>query len=211
MRRSSAGRDQQVSPFSAILHRFCDSTGVVAAALVDAEGETVDYAGELSPFDIKIAAAECAVLLGTIRVTQAFDWIHTQELVVRGRARSFAAFTLSDGYSLIAVLSAGAFAVSQRALQQVLRGVCDEAGLGCEHPCTQVPERWERVDVFTPNADRRRPSSVWLDGAWRDVEVLGRFDAGGGRDIGYRVRLSNGDECGLVRERLGVWYVELSR
>jgi hypothetical protein len=53
-----AVRDQAVSEFSGTLMRLCDATAAFGAALVDAEGETVDYAGSLSPFEIRVAAAE---------------------------------------------------------------------------------------------------------------------------------------------------------
>ncbi len=208
-RRSMIGRDQSASAFSAILYRFCDAAGVIAAALTDGEGETVDYAGALEPFDIKIAAAESAVLLHEVREAGAFDWMTARELVVRGSVRSLALYILSDGYALMALLPRGAFGVSGRALQEVLRDLGEEAGLSSEHPVLQASERWIHVDVSTETADRRRPESVWLEGGWCKLDILGRYIAGPNpRDLGYRVRLTNGAELTLVRERLGVWFAD---
>lgn len=207
--RSIIGRDQSVSPFSAILHRFCDAAGVIAAALVDGEGETVDYAGGLTPFDIKIAAAESAVLMSSVRETSVLDWANTRELIVRAAQRSFACFALSDGYSLIAVLPRHAVRVSVRALQEVLRDLSLEAGLELPRVSQNATEAWARVDVFTDTADRRKPISVWLAGGWCELEVLGRFIAGPNpRELGFRVRLNNGAELTLVRERRGIWYAD---
>ncbi len=57
-RKTLVARDQAVSAFSGALMRLCDAIAAHGAALVDAEGETVDYAGSLSPFEIRVAAAE---------------------------------------------------------------------------------------------------------------------------------------------------------
>ncbi len=207
--RSIIGRDQSVSPFSAILQRFCDAAGAIAVALVDGEGETVDYAGGLTPFDIKIAAAESAVLMGMLRETAALDWANTRALTVRAARRSLACFALSDGYSLIAVLPRHATSVSARAVQEVLRDLSAEAGLELPNGVQNTAETWARVDVFADAADRRKPLSVWLAGGWCEVEVLGRYTAGPNpRELGYRVRLSNGAELTLIRERRGIWYAD---
>ena len=41
-RRSIGDRDQRASVFSAALMRLCESASALGAAVVDAEGETVD-------------------------------------------------------------------------------------------------------------------------------------------------------------------------
>src|SRR5690606_4631405 len=93
-RRALGVRAQHASPFSAILMRFCDATGARAAALVDQEGETVDYAGTVDPFEVKIAAAEWQLVLATLERSQVADWRDTRLLVVRSARRSFAAMAL---------------------------------------------------------------------------------------------------------------------
>ena len=74
-------RDQLASPFSAILQRLCESCGAQAAALVDAEGETVDYAGRVAPFDARVAAAEWRLVLAEIEASKVFGWtVEEQEM-----------------------------------------------------------------------------------------------------------------------------------
>ena len=51
-------RDQAETAFTAILASLVERVpGAHAAALVDAEGETVDYAGDGEPFFLRVAAA----------------------------------------------------------------------------------------------------------------------------------------------------------
>ena len=70
-------RDTDPTPFTPILDALLGRLpGAVAAALVDREGETVDYSGRGDPFDMKVAAAHGRLLLNGI-----------DELGVLGRAR----------------------------------------------------------------------------------------------------------------------------
>ena len=78
-------RDQAASAISAILMRLCDSSGALAAALVDGGGETVDYAGRLSPFDTRIAAAEWRLVLGQLQAARVAAFQSTHELLVRAK------------------------------------------------------------------------------------------------------------------------------
>src|SRR5690606_22337229 len=94
-RRAIAVRDQHACPFRAVLMRLCDGTGARAAPPVDQEGETVDYAGTVEPFEVKIAAAEWQLVLATLERSQVADWRDTRLLVVRSARRSFAAMALS--------------------------------------------------------------------------------------------------------------------
>jgi hypothetical protein len=206
-RRSIASRDQHASAFSAALSRLCDSVGAEGAALVDAEGETVDYAGAMRPFDIKVAAAECVVLLALLRSSQIPTWPDTQTIVVRAQKRSFFVQTLADGYSVVLQLPPGAFDVSHRGIGEAIRDLCAEAGLDPPGPRPGEKEQWCRIQVRCADGDPRSPRAVWLDGSWTPLEVLGRWTAGlGRREVGYRARLSSGAEVTLVRERLGRWY-----
>ena len=71
LRRSLVARDQEVTPFSSTLMRFCEGTAALGAALVNGLGETVDYAGSVEPFDIKVAAAEWQLVLAMLRTPTA--------------------------------------------------------------------------------------------------------------------------------------------
>lgn len=204
-RRTFASRDQDVSQFGAILGRLCDSVAAVAAALVDAEGESVDYAGGMTPFDIKVTAAEWQIVVDHIRNSAWPEWSEATEVLVRAKHKSFAVLRLPAGYSIALCMPHRAFQLSHRAASEAIREICEEAGL--DVPAVHRKECWFRVDVReTP--ERRRPRSVWARDDWNDVDVLGRVDGGGlrRREQGYRVRFESGQETTLVRERLGRWY-----
>ena len=88
LRPDPIARDQTASAFSAILQRLCEACGAQAAALVDAGGETVDYAGRVPPFDARVAAAEWRLVLSLIESANVAAWASTREIVVRAGRRS---------------------------------------------------------------------------------------------------------------------------
>ena len=89
-RRSWAPRDQEPTRFTPVLGRLCESTAVLGAALVDRLGETVDYAGYVAPFDLKVAAAEWRLVLERLAcASPTLAWPDTHELVVRAARLSF--------------------------------------------------------------------------------------------------------------------------
>jgi hypothetical protein len=209
-RRRGAIRDQSDSPFSSILARLCDDCGGLAAALVDGEGETVDYAGLLSPYEIKVAAAEWRIVLKVVQESRVPGFRHVQGLTVRAAGRSFLMEALPDGYAIAVCLPRHCFNVSRRALAQAIRELSREAGL--ELPEARAQSNWVRVSVRTPGATRlhRRPDAIWLEGAWSPITILGRYQA---RDLshselGYLARLVSGAEVFLVREPPGVWFID---
>jgi hypothetical protein len=209
-RRRGAVRDQSDSPFSAILARLCDDCGALAAALVDGEGETVDYAGLLSPYEIKVAAAEWRIVLKVVQESRLPGFHNVQSLIVRAAKRSFLIEALPDGYAIAVCLPRHCFSVSRRALAQAMRDLSREAGL--ELPEARAQVHWARVQVRTPEASRlhRRPDAIWLADAWSPITILGRYQA---RDLsrselGYLARLVSGAEVFLVREPPGVWFID---
>lgn len=207
-RRTFAGRDQRASTFGAVLLRLCDAAGAMGAALVDAEGETVDYAGTIDPFEIKLAAAEFCVLLDVMRATQAFDLCDTVEVSLRGSRRSFYAHILGDGYAVVLVLMPHAFTISRRAIVEAVRDLCEEAGL--QTPAAVLAdERWFLVEARCESQHPRRPDAIWIAGAWHGLEILGVYgERSESREIGFRARLDSGAEITLVRERSGRWYAD---
>jgi hypothetical protein len=208
-RRGLARRDQDASPFTSVLSGLCDATGIVAAALVDGEGETVDYAGDVDPFDIKVVAAELRVLVACVRSTRAFDLCHAREIALRGTRRSFVVLGIDADYDLVLTLPRHAFGVSRRALAETVRELCAEAGLSQSPPATDK-ERWIRVEVRTLQGDRRRPTAVHYAGEWQPIVILGRYQQAqlARGEIGYRARVASGAELTLVREPLGRWYLD---
>jgi hypothetical protein len=207
-RRDAAVRDQEASPFVAILTALCETTGASAAALVDKEGETVDYAGFRSPFEIRVAAAEWRLALDLTHQASVPGWTDVDELWVRARRRSYAVITVADGYAIVLELPRYCSRVSRRALAQAVRELGAEAGLAA--PKLGRGARWTYVQVRVAPDDPLRPVAIWHEQAWEQVTVLGRYRAGDleGREVGYLARLMSGAEFSLVREVLGYWFVD---
>lgn len=203
-----APRDQSATPFGVSLGRFCDATRALGAALVDPQGETVDYAGRLDPYDIRVAAAEWRLVLDLVLVRRALRLAQTREMLVRADRASFAAVPLGEGYALIARLPARCFAVSPRALTEAVRDLCREGGITV--PTAWLDARWSRVQVRVVSGALRRPLEIWHGDRWCRLEILGRYvpEALGHREVGYRARLEAGSDLTLVREPPGVWYAD---
>ena len=208
-RRGLAPRDQSESTFGVILRRLCEATFARGAALVDQEGETVDYAGCLEPFQMRVTAAEWRLVLGLVRELPHPNFSFTDHIALRCEKRSYAIVGLPDGYALVLELPRYAFNLSRRALSEASRQIRAEAGL--EVPGGESPlERWSHVAVRTANGDHRRPAAVLLEGDWKPITILGRYAASPNarREIAYRVRLPTGLEFALVREPPGAWFAE---
>jgi len=199
-------RDQTPSSFAPTLGRLCGSAGVVGAALVDCDGEAVDYAGRVSPFDIRVAAAEWRIILSRLGRSRHAPFRETRQVMIRGVNKSFGAVLLPDGYALVLQLLPRCFRISPRALSEAVREICENAGLDMLAPTAQ----WMRVQVNESPAPQRRPRSVWVNRKWLPVEVLGRLVGAElqPNEIGYRVRLLGGAEVTLVREPLAHWFAD---
>ena len=204
-----APRDQAASAFSAILMRLCDATGALAAALVDSEGETVDYAGKLKPYDIKVGAAEWSLVLHIATEATAPYWRGTSQIIVRAQARSFAVVRLTEGYAIVLQLMPRCFRVSQRALAEARREIAEEARFVPSVSNAERPEPWVRIDVQT-RPGSRAPLALWWAGQWHPLEILGRYARAqlARGELGYRARLPRGAEVTLVREPFGLWYAD---
>jgi hypothetical protein len=206
--RVAIDRDQDASPFSAILWRLCEGCSAHAAALVDKEGETVDYAGRISPYEIRVAAAELRLVLAFTRSAEVPGFRDVDEIRIRTGLRSYAIVGLGDGYAIVLELLRHSSSVSRRALAQATRELEFEAGISSViHPGST---RWSRVRVRASSEDARRPEAVWFDGGWQPVTVLGRYRSAdlARRERGYLARMPNGAEFSLVREPLGYWFVD---
>lgn len=205
-RRLFGRRDQAPSSFAPTLGRLCSSAGVVGAALVDSDGEAVDYAGRVAPFDIRVAAAEWRIILTRLGRCRQSPWRDTRQLMVRGVNKSFGAVLLPEGYALVLQLLPRCFRVSPRALSEAVREICENAGLGT--PLLHASAQWTRVQVN--ESEERRPRSVWVNRKWLPVEVLGRLVGPElmPNELGYRVRLLGGEEITLVREPLAQWFAD---
>lgn len=201
-KRVQHARDQDASIFAGILEDLVHRVpGAVAAALVDADGETVDYWSSADPFDVKIAAAHLRIVLHDI----AGRFGAGRYVIVRGSRRSLFARSLPDSYALVVTLRRRAgFTASTRAFDACELALCREAGW----PLPTSLHRWLPVEVA---CDRRgRPSSFRPRerAAPQPVHVLGAVVGIGPREKGFRVRLESGAELTIVRESGGFWYAD---
>lgn len=201
-RPPSPPRDQAPSSFTTILERLVHSTpSARGAALVDFEGETVDYAGSLDPYELKVAAATWQIAVSEVCAT---SFAGFTQLVVRAARSSFVLRRVSDHYAVILVLHArAAFAVSDRALAEAETALVTEAGWSRKNR-----PAWFSVSVQTDVDADHRPTSVLVADAWLPIEVMGTLVGLVERERGYRVRLSSGAEMMLIRERNGMWFCD---
>ncbi len=204
-------RDQDPSGFNPALQSLCESTTGLSAALVDPEGETVDYVGVLDSFETRIAAAEWGLILRTLKSTKELERTSTAELYFRGKRRSFTVIPLSQGYALVIETPAWSMFLSKRAVIQAVHDISAEAGLALPESWLAIGERWVRVNV---KSDRklRRPIAIWRSGEWQTLHVMGRMTRDQLRrsEMGYRVRAADGGEVTLVREPFNRWYAEVA-
>ena len=200
-----APRDTDATPFAAILSDLLARVvGSYAAALVDSEGETVDYAGLGDPFDVRVAAAHLQLILQ--HVTRFGELGEPRWVVVRGARKSVAVAALPNGYAVALVLRPrAAFTISKRALTVCMRAISVEAGwTDAERGRAREERSWFAVPVET---DRRgRPERIGVGRV--PVEVLGAVMGLSVRERGYRVRTQEGSELTLVREPHRRWYAD---
>jgi hypothetical protein len=203
-RPASPPRDQDASTFTKILERLLDVIGGSrGAVLVDADGETVDYAGILEPFDLKIAAAHWQIVFGEFEALEHFG--DSRQITVRARSRGYIVRRLPEGYGLVLVLHArAAFAASERAIDEIEATLCAEAGW--DRPAGSA--KWFRVEVETLAPDHIRPHRMRAGGTWQTIEILGTMVGLRAREKGFRVRLAGGAEMSLVRECGRLWFAD---
>lgn len=191
-------RDMDESPFAAILGEFVSRLpGAIAAALVDAEGETVDYVGKYDVYELKVMAAHFRILLGTVGVLVATEGAPST-LIVRGESRTVLGLMAKEGYAVVVVFRRRAgFARREIATLLLIKQLAKEADWAIE---SSPP--WGAVEVHTDV--RGRPLEIVFGGGSRTpVEVLGTFGT-----HGFRVRSDAGHEFCLVREPKNLWYAD---
>ena len=204
-RQPPVERDQGHSAFSSALDKLCERLPACSVALVDFEGETVDYAGMLAPFDAKVTAAEWQLVLAVAQRSARPEFSETREMFVRARTCSYGVFALPENYALVARLPLRAFAVSRRALSDGIAILCKEASLDLPK---RAAARWYASEVREDGSKLHRPLQLRVHNEWQSLEVMGRLVSTGRSELGYRVRLSSGAELMLVRECFGHWYCD---
>ena len=194
----------EATSFARILHDLIARLpGAYACALVDLGGETVDYAGVVRPFDVKVAAAHMRIILNDLDEFGAIG--KPRWLVLRGERRSFVARQLPDGYALVVMLRRRAgFTASARAYAACERALAAEAGWSPRGDGAS----WVAVGV---QVDRRgRPIVVDAGPTARAVlvEVFGAVVGLPRNEEGFRARTAAGGELTLVREAGNNWYAD---
>jgi len=192
-------RDQRESAFTSILAGLVEGVpGARAAALVDRDGETVDYSGEMDSYEVRLAAAHWRLVLDELARRDALGSVRW--IALRCGRASYLVHELPEEYALVLVLArAAGFFGWPRAVAACARALGDEAGW------TWVGARWFPAEVTVD--ERGRPSSVRVGGRACPVEVLGTMAGGLGRsERGWRVRVETRVEATLVREPGGAWY-----
>ncbi len=199
-------RDMEASPFAMILGDLIERIhGAYAAALVDNEGECVDYSGKIPPFDIKVAAASWRIILA--QMVDARSMGDTRFMSIRAKNQTITLYALPDGYALVVLLRPRAgLAGTMRAFSACAYALATEA----KWELTSEVAPWFPVTV---SVDRRgRPVRIVYGGLAEPLEVIGVLAGGDARltrrERGFRIRLASGPEITIVREATGYWYAE---
>jgi predicted regulator of Ras-like GTPase activity (Roadblock/LC7/MglB family) len=198
-------RDQHESAFASILRELIARVpGARAAALVDRDGETVDYAGCQNPHELKVAAAHLRIVLDQALsqrlLSQAFG--QPRRLVVRAARASFVVEALPESYALVLCMARGAGSRGlSRSILVCAHRLAHEAGWHARI------SPWHPVEVLLDG--RGAPAALRLGERRSPLEVLGRFRTVlPENERAWRVRTLLGVEFTLVREVGGFWYMD---
>ena len=203
-RKARASRDQDESPFNLILQDLLDLLPFArGAAVFDSEGETVDYAGNLDPYDLRVIAATFQIVLTDLREVAFAAGL--RDLLMNLTTSSYQIRVLDAHYSLIIVLRTMAtHCVSDRLVSEVAYRLAAEAGL----ERARKPA-WYRVEVLA--SEKLRPLAIREPGektSWVTTDVIGSHPSNPAGDRGFRVHVRTGVEVNLVLERNGLWFVD---
>jgi hypothetical protein len=202
-------RLEDETPFTTILRQHVDATpGAMGAALVDGDGEAVDYAGDaIDPFDLKIAAAHWRIVLSDIQRGKLTEQGGpTVRLIVLTERRGFLLTALPDGYALLSILKANAaLGHADRSIDVTLRALYREASWNAPPDAF----RWHPIDVEID--PRARPFRIRIRHQWTAVIPIGRVAAGlQPGEVGWRVDVPAAEcETTLVLGRDDRWYADL--
>lgn len=214
----SARDGQERSAFTSILDRLvASSEGVRAAALVDGEGECVDFASPvragtgLDPYDVKLAAAHWQIVVRRFREgalgAAVADHPLAVQLVVAADRRGYVLHALPDAYMLVVVCASGAeaFEFSPRAVRQAEVELSREAGWDLPRPSAP---RWRRVFV----SRRSEPGTLSITSTPGAPGEVFHLAARGEEPAGHGVRSYHLRDAAtrphlLVREPTGRWYL----
>lgn len=197
-------RDQAATGFTRHLDTLVRQLPeAVCAVFVDGEGETVDLSSRIDPFETRIAGAEMAIVLASVRAAQArLGHGEMLEVRVEGHDRSIVARTVGEGYDLVLLVRSST--ISARAAEMTAAtaiALLVEAGL--KPPPSYAVLR--SVEQRESRAGFATPSAFDENGVRRRVEaVLGHRHEDG--EVKFLVRLDDGEELVIAREQAtGRW------
>lgn len=169
-------RDRPDTVFSRLLERLLAADdGVLAAVFVDDEGECIDYASRIDPFEAQVLGAVLSRTTAELAGACVAQTGETARWLCRASERDLLVQRVTAEHSLVvAVDRPYARARVARALPEVVGSLRAEAALPApaweDHgPSVQVETRAARGWPYAPRS--------YTDGAGvrREVEVLGRY------------------------------------
>jgi predicted regulator of Ras-like GTPase activity (Roadblock/LC7/MglB family) len=194
-------RDQDSTGFTKHLDSLVRQVPeALCAVFVDAEGEAVDLATRIDPFDARITAAESAIVLHALRASrEKLGEGALLEFRIEGVDRSLIIRIVSKGYDLVLLVSGSA--ISGRAAEMTAAtalALLVEAGLSAPPSYAvlrSVEQRPSRIGFVVPTAFEEQ-------GVRRRVEaILGHRDDGDGH-VKFLVRLDDGEELVVTHDRV---------
>lgn len=190
--RPILARDNDETAFTAHLEALLRSLPeALCATFLDAEGETIDLATRVDPFDARIYAAELALPLASMRSAgKQLDVGPIRELRLVGEARSAVVRSVIDGCDVLLIID-GEAALGRAAYEceRAADRLAEEAGMPTRRPLSVHPE----------GASGETPQAFLEDGRTRRVAaVLGAPDAT--LTEALLVRTAEGDECVIARD-----------
>jgi len=213
-RRRRPVRDQAESTFNIILEDLLSLVPFArGAAIVDFEGETVDYAGELDPFELRVAGATFQLVLCEARTCKL---VSPLQIAMPMKKAGFVIRVLDPSYCLIVVTrSMAVHCISSRLLLEMEARILHEAGL----PIVRKPTS-HRVEVeMLGEGARARPSRMRTptppvvdesdpERPWVPVEVVGALVGTAHGERAFRVRLPTGAETTVTHEASRLWFAD---
>jgi hypothetical protein len=202
-----AARDQPESAFAHILSSLVmGMPGARGAALVDSDGETVDYAGQMEPFALRVAAAQWRIVFNQAAARKPVGRIGL--VAVRAHKASYLVHGLHEGHALVVVLAAAVFDLIgwRRRLHACASALADEAGWSEG----EGRDRDRTFPIVIVSDGEERPAAVRVAGVSRPLEIIGTVVGGRDRgEVAWRVRFDTGMEATLARESGGGWHADV--
>lgn len=203
-RPPEAKRDELESSFTPILRRTLESLPrALCAVFVDIEGECIDYASSIDPFEAKVSGAHALILVRMLLASQRKLGLHEPfALAIAGSERELWARRITDDYIIVVVTLPGAEGTQ---MWTVLAAAAREfrSEVNAADPSWEPATRLEvvvRAAVGWPYA----PAAFSQHGVRVTItDVLGRWTEPGGGDEElscFRVRTADGQEMTLVHD-----------